>query len=165
MLVWHTTFCMQKQIRYRQACRQASPPWPVCVPGCLYTNNFYQRSGPLLKCVSMETLWGSHSETENLTALITSSSLLCLSSCRLMQRWELVDIFDYHTHDVFLMVLTSQLSALTAGNRTTHSHLYFLFRYESSYTAAEMMNQTLTFVSTELSCELQTKTHYHEITR
>ncbi len=80
-----------------------------------------------------------------------------MSNCWLMQRWELVDIFDYHKHDVFLMIFKSKLSALTAGSETTHLYLYFLFRYESSPTAAEIlkgqicviMKQTLTFISTE----------------
>ncbi len=64
---------------------------------------------------------------------------LYLSSCRLMQRWELVDVFDYHKHDVFLMILMSQLSALTAGNKTTHLYLYFLFRYGSTPPAAQIL--------------------------
>ncbi len=37
-----------------------------------------------------------------------------------MQRWELVTIFDDHKH-VFLIILITQLSALTAGNKP---HIY-----------------------------------------
>ncbi len=44
-----------------------------------------------------------------------------------MQRWELVDIFDCHKHDVFLMILTSKLSAqgLNLCDHEPHTRFHF----------------------------------------
>ncbi len=65
-----------------------------------------------------------------------------------MQRWKLVNIFDSHKHDVFLMIITMQLSALTARNKHTFTPV---FTIESSLTVilkdqiCVIMSQTLAF--------------------